>query len=204
MNSILEAIESRISVNHFRPDVAMDDAIVQALISYATRAPSAYNLQNWRFIAVRSAEAKERLRAVAYRQQKIVEASVVFIVCGTLSAHEQFQQVIQPSVDQGVMEQSLADRWVAQIKAIHTDNPGMQRDEAVRSASLAAMTLMLAAKGMGLASCPMVGFDPKGVAKEFGLKDTDVPVILVAVGHEADGNWPQKPRRPLHEVLEIV
>ncbi|AHY09918.1 nitroreductase family protein [Serratia plymuthica] len=37
----------------------------------------------------------------------------------------------------------------------------LQRDEVVRSASLAAMTLMLAAQGMGLGSCPMVGFNPQ-------------------------------------------
>jgi nitroreductase len=32
----------------------------------------------------------------------------------------------------------------------------------------------------------------------------EVPVILVAVGHAAPGNWPQKPRRPLAEVLDFA
>ena len=83
----------------------------------------------------------------------------------------------------------------------HSTNPQLQRDEAVRSASLASMTLMLAAQGMGLASCPMSGFDAAGVAREFALSPDEVPVMLVAVGDAAAGNWPQKRRKPVAQVL---
>jgi nitroreductase len=77
------------------------------------------------------------------------------------------------------------------------------RDEAVRSATLGAATLMHAAAAMGLASGPMVGFDAAGVAREFGLAADETPVMLVAVGRAAPGNWPQKPRRPITEVLLV-
>jgi len=50
----------------------------------------------------------------------------------------------------------------------------------------------------------MIGFDAEGVAREFGLGSNEVPVMLVAVGRAAPGNWPQKLRRPLAEVLEIA
>jgi nitroreductase len=79
-----------------------------------------------------------------------------------------------------------------------------QRDEALRSASLAAMTMILAAEGMGLSSCAMSGFDAAAVHAAFGLAADEVPVMLVAVGHAAQGNWPQKPRRPLQDVLRYA
>ncbi len=63
---------------------------------------------------------------------------------------------------------------------------------------------MLAAQGMGLVSGPMIGFDPVGVAKEFKLTANDIPAMLVAVGFAASGNWLQKPRLPVHEVMTIV
>lgn len=66
------------------------------------------------------------------------------------------------------------------------------------------MTLMLAAEGMGLASGAMIGFDMDRLAQEFGLTAADVPAIVVTVGYPAVGNWPQKPRRPVAEVLELV
>ena len=69
---------------------------------------------------------------------------------------------------------------------------------------MAAMTLMLAAQGRGLVSCPMIGFDQAGVAAEFGLLCADVPVMLVTVGYPGAENWPQKPRKVVTEVLSYA
>ncbi len=203
-NPVQQAIEARLSVNHYDATRQFSDDTIVALVAQAVRAPSAYNLQNWRFIAVRSDTAKSRLKAVAYGQQKVMDAAVVFIVCGTLAAHTQLAAALQPSVDAGLMPQRMVDRWVAQAAGAHAENMVLQRDEAVRSASLAAMTLMLAAQGMGLGSCAMVGFDAVRLSQEFGLTDTDLPVILVTVGYPAAGNWPQKPRKPVSDVLEVI
>ena len=197
-------IESRVSTNHYDTSRHLPDNEIAELVRLATRAPSAYNFQNWKFIAVRSPEAKARLKAVAYGQQKVVDAPVTFIICGTLAAHEGLPHALQPSVDAGVLDRSTFEGWVAMAEKSHPGNPELQRDEAFRSASLAAMTLMFAAQGMGLSTGSMSGFDPPGVAREFGLSATEVPVILVTVGYPAPGNWPQKPRKPLHEVIEFA
>ncbi len=202
--AIQNIIESRSSINHFLPDRPLDDETIHALIGLATRAPSAYNLQNWRFIAVRSEHGKQRLKEAAYGQQKVVDASVSIIVCGTLASHLGLGAALQPSVDQGVMPQGVADGWVEQVSVMHQDNPGLQRDEAIRSASLSAMTLMLAAEGMGLGSCAMVGFDPVKVGQEFDLGVNDIPVVIVTVGYPTGNNWSQKPRKPLSEVLAVA
>ncbi|RTZ39235.1 nitroreductase family protein [Candidimonas sp. SYP-B2681] len=203
-NPIKQAIESRVSTNYYDPNRQLSDDDITVLVDQATRAPSAYNLQNWKFIAVRSPEAKARLKAVSYGQQKVADASVTFIICGTLAAHEQLGQALAPSAEAGIMDQSIVDRWVAQATRTHADNPELQRDEAIRSASLAAMTLMLAAEGMGLATGAMIGFDSEGVSREFKLTASEVPAIIVTVGYAMSGNWPQKPRKPLREVIEFT
>lgn len=197
-------IESRVSANYYDTSRPLSDSQIEELIDLATRAPSAFNFQNWKFIAVCSDEAKARLKAVAYGQQKVVDAPVTFIICGTLEAHEQLPQTLQPSVEAGILDQSVFEGWVTMARRAHTGNPVLQRDEAIRSASLAAMTLMLAAQGMGLSTGSMSGFDPEGMAREFRLAPTEIPVILVTAGYAAPGNWPQKPRRPLHEVIEFA
>jgi nitroreductase len=203
-NPIKTLIESRVSTNHYDSTCLLSDEEIAELVRLATRAPSAYNFQNWKFIAVRSPEAKARLKALSYGQQKVMEAAVTFIICGTLAAHEQLPHALQPSVDAGIMDQSVFDGWVSMARESHPGNPQLQRDEAIRSASLAAMTLMFAAQGVGLSTGAMSGFNPLGVALEFGLAATEVPVILVTVGYPAPGNWPQKPRKPLDEVIEFV
>jgi len=203
-NPIAAWIESRASTNRFDPSHALSDAQITELIRLATRAPSCYNLQNWRFVAVRTPQAKARLQALAYGQRQVADAAVTFIVCGTLRAHEHLLQVLRPSVDAAIMDQRTVDGWVAMAAKSHEGNAELQRDEAVRSASLAAMTLMFAAGGMGLSSGPMTGFDAAGVSAAFGLSPTELPVLLVTVGRGAPGNWPQKPRKPVDEVIEFV
>jgi nitroreductase len=202
--TIKELIEQRVSTNHFDPRRTLSDHEIGELVRLATRAPSAFNFQNWKFVAVKTPEAKERLKAVAYGQQKVVDAAVTFIVCGTLTPHRELAEALRPSLDQGILEPALVDGWVSMATGMYEGNAAFLRDEAIRSASLAAMTLMLAAEGMGLASGPMIGFDPAGVAREFGLGANDLPAILVAIGHAAPGNWPQKPRRDLAQVLAFA
>jgi len=202
--SVKNAIESRISINHFLANRPLDDETISALIGLASRAPSAYNMQNWRFIAVRSPAAKARLQAAAFGQQKIADASVAFIVCGTLAAHQQLATALRPSVQANIMAQRVADGWVEQAAITHERDNALQRDEAIRSASLAAMTLMLAAQEAGLGSCPMSGFDAEQVAQAFDLAETELPVMIVAVGYPDTDNWPQKPRKALPDILDFV
>ena len=202
--SIQTLIETRVSTQHYDTQRPLSEAQVSLLVDLATRAPSAYNFQNWRFIAVRSAEAKARLHAVSYNQQQVLDAPVTYIICGKLDAHKGLPSALMPSVVAGLLDQSTFDGWVAMAQRSHQDSPTLQRDEAMRSASLAAMTLMLAAQGMGLSTGAMSGFDPEGVAAAFDLSATELPVILVTVGYATTGHWLQKPRRPVHEVMTLA
>ncbi|QOQ83279.1 MULTISPECIES: nitroreductase family protein [Comamonas] len=199
----LALIEQRISANRFDDSHSLADAEIARLVQLATRAPTAYNLQNWRFIAVRTPAAKARLRALAQDQAKVQEAAVCFIVCGVLADPEALAERLQPFVDGGFMPAAMAQGWLQAAQQQYASAQAV-RDEALRSASFGAMTLMHAAQAMGLASCAMTGFDAEGVTSSFGLAREEVPVMLVTVGRAAAGNWPQKPRRPLEQVLEFA
>lgn len=200
----LDLILQRTSVNRFDPAFAIDDATLRELVRYASEAPSAYNFQNWHFIAVRTPAQKARLCEMAYAQKKVQEASVTFIVCGRLRPHLGLRDAMQPFKNAGLVDAEAVDATVDSATRGYADDPQMQRDEAIRSASLAAMTLMLAAQAMGLVSGPMIGFDPDQVRAGFGLDADEIPALLLTVGRPAPGNWPRKPRRPASDVLAIV
>lgn len=203
INPAIALIERRISANRFDTGHALSDSEIEELVRLATRAPSAYNLQNWRFVAVRTPEAKARLRSLAYGQAKVSDAAVTFIVCGLLPDPISVPERLLPFVEAGHMPSDMVTGWQDGARAQYAD-PQTARDEALRSASLGAATLIHAAEARGLATGPMSGFDAAGVSREFGLGPDEVPVMLVAIGRAAPGNWPQKPRRPLAEVLEIA
>ncbi|WP_266158863.1 nitroreductase family protein [Dyella silvatica] len=201
-HATIALIERRISANVFDTSHTLADDEIEELVRLATRAPSAYNLQNWRFIAVRAAASKARLRSLAYGQAKVSDAAVTFIICGQLPDYTTLSQRLQPFVDAGHMPAATASGWQEDARTRYAD-PQKARDEAVRSATLGAATLIYAAEAKGLVSSPMIGFDAEGVALQFRLERNEVPVMLVPVGRPAPGNWPQKPRRPLSEVLHL-
>jgi nitroreductase len=199
----LDLIKQRISANKFDTTRTLSEAEIEELISYAAEAPSAYNIQNWRFVALTKKEDKERLKALAYNQQKVVDAAVTFIVLGDLLGYEKLAEILGRSVEAGIMDQKMADGWTKGAKGVYSSNPQFARDEAIRSAAFAAMTLMIAAQAKGLVTGPMIGFDPEGVKREFGISDRYVPVMLLTVGYEAPGNFPRKPRLRVDEVLSF-
>lgn len=204
MTSVQNAILQRRSTNKYQPDYVIGQETLAQLVNLAGYSPSAYNLQNWRFIAVTTPEAKSLLREAAYGQPQVEAASSTFIVCGQLAAHKALEQRLSESVSAGIIPQSIADSWVGAASQSHEGNHQLQRDEAIRSASLAAMTLMLAAEELGLATGAMGGFDGEQLKRHFPLNEEDLPVILITIGKPAEGNWAQKSRRPVDEILTVI
>ena len=169
-----------------------------------TTAPTSFHLQNWRFIAVRTPEAKARLRPIAWDQPAITEAAVTFIVCGRLADSSVIPQRLAPLVEAGIMPAKMVPEWEIPARDLYMEYPQRQRDEAVRTGTFGAAAMIYAARSLGLGSTPMIGFDAEAVHREFGLAEDEVPVMLLSVGPERPGNWAQKPRRPVADVLDLV
>ena len=203
MTTVIDAIRQRTSANNFDPTHVMSREDITELVSLATESPSSFNMQNWRFIAVTSPEAKQRLKAAAFNQPKVGDAAVTFVVVGEVGGHQHLPRLIKPMLDAGAINQAAYDGWIGMANGLYEGKDRFQRDEAIRSASLASMTLMLAATGKGYASGAMIGFDPAAVSAECGLAAHEVPVMLIAVGRPSAGNWPRKVRRSIDEVLSL-
>ena len=86
--NVIETIESRRSVKHFDPEHVMPEEDLARLIGLAKLAPSSFNMQNYRLVVVRDPELRKQLRAVAWDQAQVTDASVLFIMCADLSAHQ--------------------------------------------------------------------------------------------------------------------
>lgn len=188
MSSIINIMKERTSANAYDPNQTLTDDEIENLVSLAARSPSAFNLQNWKIVAVSSKQAKERLLPLAMAQPKVMDAAVTFIVCGTLNVHETIYSALKPTLNAGIIDQQTFEGWVGAVNGMYANNPAMQRDEAIRSGALFAMSLMLIAQSEGFVSCPMIGFYPQRVAEKFGLTENEVPVMLVTVGYGAHKN----------------
>jgi nitroreductase len=203
-NAVIETILSRTSAKYYDPAATLTDDQIRELVRIGTSAPTSFHLQNWRFIAVRTPEAKARLRPIAWQQPAITEAAVTFIVVGQLADASTVPERLAPVIEAGIMPAHLVPDWELPARGLYDNQPQQQRDEALRSATFGAAAIIYAARSLGLGSTPMIGFDGEAVHREFGLADDEIPVMLLSVGPERAGNWPQKPRMPVADVLEFA
>jgi nitroreductase len=156
------------------------------------------------FYVASSDAAKQTLAAHAYHQPQITQAAHTLIICGTTPPQDYVAHGLQAAHDSGIMPEEIAKNWVSMAEGMYANQPQLQRDEAIRSASLAAMCLMLAAEAKGYATCPMIGFDPKAVHQSFAIPEHHIPVMLLPIGYAAAQAWPQKPRHPAAAVMKTL
>jgi len=203
MKDALAVIHERTSINLFDPSKPITEDEIRQIIADAIEAPSSYNIQHWRFVAVTDPEKKKQLQAAAYNQPKVGQASATIIVLGDLRGYEKLEKIYEPLVKNGAVTKEAAAGIAQRAAGSYASNPQFQRDEAIRSGAMAAMVLMIAAQARGYATGPMIGFDPEQVKKLFKILDRYVPVMLVTLGHALPGNSPRKPRLSVDEVLEF-
>lgn len=203
-NAVIDCILSRSAAKYYDPAASLSDDQISELVRIGTTAATSFHLQNWRFIAVRSPEAKAKLRPIAWDQPAITDAAVTFIVCGQLADSSVIPARLAPVVEAGIMPAAMVPEWEIPARDLYMAYPQRRRDEAVRTAAFGASAIIYAARSLGWGSTPMIGFDDEAVHREFGLGAEEVPVLLLAIGPERPGNWPQKPRRPVADVLDLV
>ena len=191
-----EAIVQRRAIKQFDPQHQLTEAEIEQLLSLAMLTPTAFNIQNWRFVLVRDPELRQQIRAVAWDQAQVTDASLFIILCADLQAWNK-----NPERYWRDAPEAIRDFVIPAIDSYYRDKDQVQRDEAMRSCGMAAQTLMLAAKNMGYDSCPMDGFDFEAVAQLINLPADHVIAMFVAIGKGTEGPGPRGEKLPISEVV---
>ncbi|QLE98707.1 nitroreductase family protein [Neptunomonas phycophila] len=191
-----EAITSRRAVKQFDPEHVLTADEERELLSLAVLSPTAFNIQNWRFVVVKDKALRAQIRAAAWDQAQVTDSSLLVIMCADLKAWEKEPERYWANTDQGTR-----DILLPAIDNYYRGKEQTQRDEAMRSCGMAAQTLMLTAKSMGYDSCPMDGFDFDAVGKLIKLPEDHVISMFVAIGKATKEAHPRGGQLPLTDVV---
>jgi nitroreductase len=144
---------------------AVPPETIQRLLDAACRAPSAGNLQPWRWLVVQDARLRQALAAAALDQGFLAEAPIVIVVCAV------------PEESATIYGQRGRELYCLQDTAAATEN------------------LLLAATAMGLGCCWVGAFSETEVTMALDLGPDLVPVALVPIGHsrQAPERSPRRP-----------
>ncbi len=194
--NVATAIETRRSIKAYDPQHHLSEAEIEHLLTLAVLSPTAFNIQNWRFVLIRDPALRGEIRQAAWDQAQVTDASLLIVLCADLKAWEH-----DPARYWKNASQPVQDFVVPAIDQYYRGRESVQRDEAMRSCGMAGMTLMLAAKDMGYDSCPMDGFDFDAVAKLIQLPADHVIGFMLAVGQGVKEPWPRGGQLPLRDVV---
>ena len=184
-------IRERRSVRGYDSEVKISREELIEILQQATLAPSAANLQPWRFLVIDAPNLKQKLLPIAWNQQQVVEASAVIAVLGDLENIRMAEKIYGLAVDAGFMPADTAKSFVQRYTGMYLSMP----PEAVRQivytdSGLVSMQLMLVARAKGYDTVPMSGYDKQEFMKAFSISERYVPIMLIAIGKAAKPGHP--------------
>ncbi len=191
-----DAITQRRSVKHFDPSHKLTESEINELFNHAILAPTAFNIQHWRFVIVKDSKLRSKIRKVSWDQAQVTDSSLFIILCADLKAWEKSPDRYWKNAPEEVQEFILPA-----IDDYYRGKDQVQRDEAMRSCGIVAQTLMLTAKAMGYDSCPMDGFDFSAVAKLINLPNDHTIAMYVAIGKGLTEASPRAGQLTLDELM---
>jgi len=193
---VSEAIQARRAIKWYDPEHQMPEDTFRMLMEHAILAPTAFNIQNWRFVRVTDPAQRQAIRAVAWDQAQVTDASELLVLCVDNKAWEHEPQRYWRNAPQEVQ-----DFLVPAIDDYYRDKPQVERDEGMRSCGLVGQTIMLVAQELGYQSCPMDGFDFEAVAEIINLPKDHTIAFMIAIGKGTKEAWPKPGQLPLDEVM---
>ena len=201
-----EIFESRRSINFFDQEKNLDDALLKDIINLAILAPSAFNLQPWEIIAVKSKEAKEKLYKLSSNQPKVLEAPVTLIIVGDKNGYDTSNPIWDVFLKMFNGDKEKLANTQGYAYSLYGTSEERKIKFAESNAALLAMSIMYAAKAFGVDSHPMSGIDFDGIKEEFGLDDNKTIVMTIALGYLDENKtlYPRAYRKKYEEIVKQV
>ena len=185
VNSLLdvrEAAARRRSIRAYdqTPIPATD---LEAILDVVRLAPSAFNVQPWRFVVVETPELKARLAEAAYNQRQVQSAPAVIVLYTDMQdALATIEEVVHPG-----MPAEQGAQMVATVRGIFEKQSEADREAwGAAQAHIALGYLLLAAEAHGYQTSPMAGFDAEKVKALLDLPANARVPALVAIGRGSE------------------
>lgn len=150
-----KVVKKRQSVRKFEQKEISEEKIIKVL-ELANLSPSAGNLQARKIVVIKDQKTKEAIVLVAYDQDFISEASIVFVICADL--------------------EESAKEYGQRGKELY----------AIQDATIFASYLELTVASLGLSSCWVGAFEEKAVGRILGLPKGLKPVAIIPAGYAAE------------------
>ena len=197
-----DAIENWSSVKKFT-DEEVEEEKLEKIFDLTTKAPTAFNLQPYRFLVLDSEEAMEKATSSVIPVNGWIRyADKIVVLVGDEEIDVNADQVLEHKLEEGRIDEEKAENLRKMCSDYKDRDSEFMTGWLTRNTMIPATFFMLACKTLGIGSCPVRGFKQEKLAEKIDLKDTERPILIFPIGYpkEEDRNW----RRDGKEIFEIL
>jgi nitroreductase / dihydropteridine reductase len=191
MTKIIDALNWRYAAKAYDTAKKLDDAQISTLLEAIRLTPSSFGLPTYKVIHVKDAETREKLKAVAWGQSQVTDASDLFVFAAKTNIGEADVEEYMNEVSKvrGIPVEGLAE-YAAMIKgSIASRTAEENAIWTAKQAYIALGVLLSAAALEEIDSTPMEGFDAKQFDEILGLTELGLTATVICpVGYRAEGD----------------
>ena len=198
---IVDAMENWSSVKKFTDEEVEEK--LEKIFDLTTNAPTAFNLQPYRFIVLDSEEAKDKaVNSVIPINRWIQYADKIVVLIGDEQIDVNADEVLSHKMEEGKIDEEKAENLREMYRRYKSRDEEFMKGWLTRNTMIPATFFMLACKTQGIGSCPVRGFSQPKLSEKLDLKDSERPILLIPIGYprEEDRNW----RRDGEEIFDIL
>jgi len=151
----IDCIKSRKSTRKFL-DKDVDIDKLGIILDCGMAAPSAGNLQSWKFILVKQKEQRDKIAEAAVQQYWIAQAPAIIVVCSE--------------------DEKVKSFYGLRGERLYT----------VQNSAGAAENMILAAHALGLSSCWVSAFDEGMLKRYLNIPEGVRPQVILPIGYAAE------------------
>jgi nitroreductase/dihydropteridine reductase len=208
--SLIEALNWRYATKKMNGEKVSQDKVDQILAA-ARLAPTSSGLQPFKIIVVTNPELKEKIKAVAYGQQQITDASHVLIFAAWDNyTEERIRSVFSyTNNERGVPDSATAD-YVNNLIGIYTNRTTEENfHHAAKQAYIGFGVALAEAALLKVDATPMEGFESAKLDELLGLKAEGLrSTTILPLGYRDEaGDWLvnlKKVRTPLENFVTEI
>ncbi|QKQ98484.1 hypothetical protein GKQ38_03075 [Candidatus Nanohaloarchaea archaeon] len=198
---LIDAMENWSSVKKFT-DEEVEREKLEKIFDLTTNAPTAFNLQPYRFIVLDSEEAMEKATSSVIPVNGWVRyADKIVVLVGDEEIDVNADQVLEHKLEEGRIDEEKAENLRKMYSDYKDRGSEFMTGWLTRNTVIPATFFMLACKTQRIGSCPVRGFDQDKLSNKLDLKDSERPILIFPIGYpkEEDKNW----RRKGEEIFEL-
>jgi nitroreductase len=204
----ITALQWRYAVKTFDVDKKINKEDLMTILESGRLAPSSFGIEPWKFLVVNNSEIRAQLRAAAYDQTKVTDASHLIVITRRTDAAALPTELVQRAATaQGTSVEALAGlQQMVEGSMARMDTVGVE--SWLKAQTYIPLGIMIqTASLLSIDNCPMEGFDTAKVNEILGLDQQHLSAVsMLALGYRGEDAFATLPktRRAHTEVVQEI